>query len=331
MTVEEALRLAATRFSAAGCQTPRLDAELLLAEVLHVGREALYREPERRLRAVEARRFSDFVARRELREPVAYIIGRRAFRTVQLAVGPGVLVPRPETETLVEVALDELARLDRSLDSELGLVDTAGPADSGAAPQTAGEQSASKRRDATGALQPQTVSPVLRLLDVGTGSGCIALALATEHPGVHVVATDVDQRALRYARLNARRLGVQARVEFVCGDLFDGLAAGQLFEVIVSNPPYLSEEDLAGVQREVRVYEPRHALVGGVTGMEPYARLVPAARRFLVPGGLLAVEIHELRAAEVVDCFTAGGRFEQVCVHHDLGGAPRVVSGRAPG
>lgn len=316
-SVREALREAAARFAAAGCLTPRLDAELLLAEALGVRRDALYREPERVLTEPEARRFSGFTERRERREPVAYIIGRRAFRTIELEVGPGALVPRPETETLVEVALAELARLDARLDRELGV----GEASRDAAPL---DTPARSEAGASGRPAPR----VPRLLDVGTGSGAIALAVASEHPGVQAVGVDIDTRALDIAGRNARRLGLTERVELFQSDLFDGLPEGACFDLIVSNPPYLTEDELAGVEREVRVYEPRHALLGGSSGLDVYERLVPGALPFLEPGGLLAVEIHEGRATEVTALFKATGRYAAVTAHDDLGGAPRVVCGR---
>jgi release factor glutamine methyltransferase len=220
-------------------------------------------------------------------------------------VGPGALVPRPETETLVEVALEEMARLDHRLDSQLGLA---------GAPE---------------AVPVRSPAPhVPRILDVGTGSGAIALALAAEHPGVRVVGVDVDARAVEYARLNAGRLGLSSRVEFLSSDLYAGLPPGARFDLIVSNPPYLSEEELATVQKEVRVYEPRHALVGGRSGLEVYERLIPGALPYLVPGGMLAVEIHEGRAQEVRSVFRDTGRYSDVVVHDDLGGAPRVISAR---
>jgi len=316
-SVREAVREAAARFAAAGSLTPRLDAELLLAEALGVRRDALYREPERVLTDAEARRFSGFTGRRERREPVAYIIGRRAFRTIELEVGPGALVPRPETETLVEVALAELARLDARLDRELGVEEASSAA--------AGPDAAERGETAA----PRRPAPrVPRLLDVGTGSGAVALAVASEHPGVRVVGVDIDSRALDIAGRNARRLGLTERVELFESDLFDGLPEGARFDLIVSNPPYLTEDELAGVEREVRVYEPRHALLGGSSGLDVHERLVPGALPFLEPGGLLAVEIHEGRAVEVTALFKATGRYAEVTVHDDLGGAPRVVRGR---
>jgi release factor glutamine methyltransferase len=334
--VRELVKEATVAIAAAGSLTARLDAELLMAEVLGVGREALYREPERTPTAGEAERFAAFVARRETREPVAYIIGRRAFRTIALAVGPGALVPRPETETLVEVALEELARIDDEVDRELGTTVDPGRAavtgmtgtDSG--PPVAGTPGGA-RSPVPGGAPARMARPAPRMprvLDMGTGSGAIALALVAEHPGVRVVGVDVDDRALEYARLNAARLELADRVEFLHSDMYEGLPGGARFDLIVANPPYLSAEELEQVQKEVRVYEPRHALVSGQTGLEAYEILIPGSLPFLEPGALLAVEVHEGRADEVAQIFRDTGRLGDVAVHSDLGGAPRVVSGR---
>jgi release factor glutamine methyltransferase len=282
-TVAESLLTATGRIAAAGSASSRLDAELLLAHVLGVRREALYGAPERRLSAAQAAQYELLVARRERREPVAYIVGRRAFRTIQVDVTPSAIVPRPDTETLVEVALQELRR-------------------------------STKR-------QPLA-------LDVGTGSGCIALALVAEHPGVRLAATDIDPAAAELARRNAQRLGMPERVEVLTGDLFSPLPPGVRFDLIVSNPPYIAEGEIDDLQEEIRRHEPRQALVSGPTGLEFYQRLVPGALPWLEPGGLLAVEIHEGRAAEVQEIFRATERYEEVRVTTDLGGAPRVVSGR---
>ncbi|MBM3147303.1 MAG: tRNA (adenine(22)-N(1))-methyltransferase TrmK, partial [Actinobacteria bacterium] len=203
----------------------------------------MYREPERVLTDAEARRFWGFTERRRRREPVAYIIGRRAFRTIELEVGPGALVPRPETETLVEVALAELARLDARLDRELGV-------DEASRDEGAPDAPASSEADRSGRPAPR----VPKLLDVGTGSGAVALAVASEHPGVRAVGVDIDRRALEIAGRNVERLGLTDRVELRESDLFGGLPEGARFDLIVSNPPYLTEDELAGVEREVRVY-----------------------------------------------------------------------------
>jgi release factor glutamine methyltransferase len=283
VTVKEAITAATVRLRASGSSSPRLDAELLLAEALGLQREALYAESDRLLAADERARFEGYIQRREAHEPVAYIRGRKAFRTIELQVDRSTLIPRPETETLVEVALARLA--------------------------------------ASGAQQP-------RVLDIGTGSGAVALALATEYPTARVVATELDDKALEMARLNATRLGLSDRVEFVHGDLYDGLPVGARFDVIVSNPPYVAAGELQELEPAVRDYEPRLALLGGESGLDFYERIVPAAPMYLVPGGLLAVEITPHRCTEVQKLLAATGRFEDITVIRDLGGTSRVVAGR---
>ena len=283
VTVGEALREAAPRIAAAGSASPRLDAELLLAHVLGVTREAPYRAPERVLSAEEAARFATLAARRVRREPVAFITGHKPFRTIDLQVDESSIVPRPDTETLVEVALQALSE------------------------STVGEP---------------------RALDVGTGSGAVALALCAEHPTVRVFAIDIDARALELARGNAVRLHLADRVEFLQSDLFDDLPGGARFELVVSNPPYIREDEIEHLQEEIRSWEPRAALVSGPEGLEFYRRLIPGALAFLEPHGLLAVEIHEGRVDDIQALFIATGRYADVRVHEDLGGSPRVVSGR---
>jgi len=282
-TVAESVRQATVRIRAAGSASPRLDAELLLAHVFDGQRELLYREPERLLLPDQVTRYEELVARRVRREPVAYIIGHKAFRTIDVLSGPSAIVPRPDTETLVEVALDALSLLDH---------------------------------------------PRPRVLDVGTGTGAVALAVCAEHPGARVVATDIDGRTLELARRNAEMLHLADRIGFVQSDLFDDLPAGARFDVIVSNPPYVSEAELDGLQPEIRLWEPRAALVSGPTGLEVYERLIPGALPFLNAHSLLAVEIHEGRAEEVCALFRATGRFSGIAVRQDLGGAARVVSAR---
>jgi release factor glutamine methyltransferase len=282
-TVAASVKQATERIRAAGSASPRLDAELLLAHVFDGQRELLYREPERRLDAGQAARYEELVARRVRREPVAYIVGHKSFRTMNVLSDPRAIVPRPDTETLVDVALDALAGLD---------------------------------------------DPHPRLLDVGTGTGAVALAVCSEHLGASVVATDIDGRSLELARHNADKLHLADRVEFVQSDLFEDLPPGVRFHVIVSNPPYVSEAEHEGLQPEIRLWEPRDALVSGPSGLEVYERLIPGALPFLDADGLLAVEIHEGRADDVCALFRATGRFGSIRVHQDLGGAPRVVSAR---
>jgi release factor glutamine methyltransferase len=279
-TVAEALRAATATIAAAHSQSPRLDAELLLAEALGARREDLFAAPERVLDRDEAAHFDGFVRRRQKQEPVAYIVGRRAFRTIELHVTDNVLIPRPETETLVEVCLEKLAQMDVERPS---------------------------------------------VLDIGTGSGAIALALAAEHPGVRVVATDVHPAPLDVARRNVRDLGYADRVTLLVSDVFDDLPPGLRFDLIVSNPPYVTPESLRRLRVEVRGFEPHVALRADDGGMEFYRRIVPQAPEWLVPGGVLAVEIAEHKAVDVITEFAAAGRYEQIDLRDDLGGLPRVV------
>jgi release factor glutamine methyltransferase len=268
--VRHALRGASARLQEAGCDTARLDAELLLGEVLGVDRGALARSPERPLTQSEAATFEGLVARRVAREPIAYVLGRRWFRNIELSVDPRVLVPRPETELLVEEGL--------SL-----------PADA-------------------------------RVVDVGTGSGAIALALKQERPDMHVTATDVSGPALELARANAQRLGLE--VEFVLGDLFAGVR-GRI-DAVLSNPPYVAERDRPELPPEL-AHEPEGALFAGGDGLGIVRRLVTETASARIP--VLAIEIGRGQADATVALYRAAG-FSTVRVRRDLAGIDRVVTGR---
>jgi release factor glutamine methyltransferase len=287
-SVGEALRSATEWLRASGSRSPRLDAELLLATALGVDRAELFRAPERVLTRIEERRFDGYLVRRQAREPVAYIRRRRAFRSIELEVTPAVLIPRPETETLVDVALEALADVPAGGDA------------------------------AGGRYEP-------RVLDVGTGSGCIALALAAENPFVRVVATDVSAAAVEVARRNAARLGLGGRLDVRCGDLLDDLLPRERFDLIVSNPPYIPEAEYRTLEPNVRDYEPRLALHGGEDGLDVARRLIAAAAGRLRPGGVLAVEVGAGQAAAVGALFAAAGAFAAAQQRADLVGIPRVV------
>ncbi|MCX6364313.1 MAG: peptide chain release factor N(5)-glutamine methyltransferase [Actinobacteria bacterium] len=289
--MSDALRAATEWLRASGSRSPRRDAELLLANARGVDRTELFRAPERVLTPVEERRFDGYLVRRQAREPVAYIRGHRAFRSIELEVTPAVLIPRPETETLVDVALEVLAALP-------------GP---GAA--------------ASGSYEPLA-------LDVGTGSGCIALALAAENPYVRLVATDVSEAAVEVARRNAARLGLGGRVDIRHGDLLDDLPSRERFDLIVSNPPYIPEAEYRALEANVRDYEPRLALHGGDDGLDVYRRLIPGSAGRLRPGGVLAVEVGAGQAAAVRALCAAAGAFRPAQERADLAGTPRVVFAR---
>jgi release factor glutamine methyltransferase len=262
-TVREALESAAIALTAAGCGTPRLDAEVLLAHVLGVDRAALITAPGRELEPGQARAFMDAARRRREREPVAYITGVKGFRHIDLAVDRRVLIPRPETEHLVEAAL---------------------------------------------ALPAGT-----RVVDVGTGSGAIALALKSERPDLEVFATDVSPDALAVARANAERLGLD--VTFVEGDLLAGVEA----DAVVSNPPYVGEDQ--PVMPEVARYEPRVAVFAADDGLAVIGRLVKA------PVAFLALEMAGYQGDAVESLLRAAG-FASVERIRDLAGIERVMVAR---
>jgi release factor glutamine methyltransferase len=268
-SVRDALDSAVIALKAAGCDTPQLDAELLLAAAMGTDRAAVVAGPERPVEPDAARRFMEYAARRREREPVAYILGNKAFRSIELAVDPRVLIPRPETEHLVEAVLD--------------LPDGA------------------------------------RVCDVGTGSGAIALALASERPDLRVVATDASGEALDVARANAVRLGVD--VEFHHGDLLADVA-GPL-DAIVSNPPYV--EDRAELAPEIVRYEPALALRAGPDGLDVIRRLLPAAGA--TEARVVALEIGAGQAAAVGALMREAG-FGDASVVRDLAGIERVLVGR---
>jgi release factor glutamine methyltransferase len=266
-SVRDALDSAVIALGAAGCETPRLDAEVLLADVLGADRGALIAHPGRELEPDEARAFQDAARRRSRREPVAYILGRRGFRRLDLGVDARVLVPRPETEHLVEVALS----------------------------------------------LPHGASVV----DVGTGSGAIALALKDERPDLEVTGTDASADALAVARANGARLGLD--VQWREGDLLAGVATA---DAIVSNPPYIAVG--ARVPAELG-FEPVGALLAGESGFEVYERLAPAAAA--TGARFAAFEVGMGQAAGVAELLRGAG-FGAIEVVPDLAGIDRVVVGR---
>jgi release factor glutamine methyltransferase len=273
-SVREALDSAVIAIAAAGSQTPRLDAEVLLADALGVDRTALFVDPSREVTGPAVRAFQNAVRRRSAgREPVAYITGRRGFRHIELEVDARVLVPRPETELLVEVGVELLPR---------------------------------------GA----------RVVDVGTGSGAIALALKDERPDLEVVGTDVSADALAVARGNAARLGLDGVVELREGDLLAGVVQ---IDAVVSNPPYVAEGERAALAPEITRHEPPGALFAGADGLDVIRRLVPVAAA--AGARLVAIEVGAGQAAAVAELMDAAG-FARVQARRDLAGIERVVVGR---
>lgn len=269
VSVAEALATATERLTAAGCGSPRLDAELLLAEVLRADRADFVIDATRPLDADQSERFESLVARREGREPVAYILGRKAFRHLELHVDPRVLIPRPDTEVLMEAGLELPSR---SL-----------------------------------------------VVDVGTGSGAVALALKHERPDLHVTATDIDEGALAVARGNAERLGLD--VTFRQADLLDG--AGGPFDAVLANVPYVDPEDHAVLDPEIREREPRVAVVAGDRGTEIVRRLVAQ----LQDTPFVALEVG-LGQEDFVAGLLWDAGYEDLETRRDLAGIERVVVAR---
>ena len=272
-TAREALDAATDALRAAGVESPRLDAELLLAEAMGAGRASLIALPETLIDPVATRGYAEFVRRRLRREPLAYITGRKGFRRIELFVDRRVLVPRPETELLVELALE---------------------------------------------LQPH------RVLDVGTGSGAIAFAIADELPGTEVVATDIYPDALAVAGENAVRLGLGDRVRLAQGSL----AAGE-FGLVVANLPYVTEREWRDLAPELRDWEPRGALTPGPTGLEAIESLLgELSVSQATSARAIGLEVGEGQAAIVADLVRRAG-FAEIEARKDLAGIERVVVGHA--
>ncbi len=291
MQLRQALNSAVERLTAAGIGSPRMNAELLIMFTLDCDRAYLYAHPERELTLDEVRRYDETIARRATGVPAQYITGHQEFWGMDLIVSPAVLIPRPETEHVVETVL-ELAR--------------PGDGRGRGAPATAGE------------------SPALRLVDVGTGSGAIALALAKELPDAEIHATDISPSAFEVARANAARHELSLRIQFHQTDLLDGLPRGE-FDFVVSNPPYVGESEEDQVQFEVRKFEPRNAVFGGPTGLEVIERLIPQAREALRPGGWLVFEISGTIAAGVQQLLCG---WADAKITNDLQGIARVARAR---
>jgi release factor glutamine methyltransferase len=279
--LKQALTSAVARLTTDDVPSPRMNAELLLLFTLNCDRAHLYAHPERELGEEEQGRYNAALAERARGVPAQYITGHQEFWGMDFIVSPAVLIPRPETEHVIEVALDRVGR----------------------APTPANQ---------------------LHIADVGTGSGCIALALAKELPQVEVHAIDISPAALEIARANAIRHQLESRIQFHEADLLSGFESNY-FDFVVSNPPYVGESEEDGVQLEVRKFEPRNAVFAGHTGTEVIARLIPQAHAALKPGGWLVMEIGGTIAEEVKRLLDG---WKDVQVRPDLQSIPRVVQAR---
>jgi release factor glutamine methyltransferase len=287
-TIGRLLKWTTDYFKTNGSETPRLDAELLLAHARGCDRIELYtafgEEAGEETRAA----FRELVRRRAAGTPVAYLLGYREFYSLCFCVTPDVLIPRPETEFVVVELLDRAA----------DIPDKNGP---------------------------------LRIADVGTGSGILAVCAAKHLAGCHITAIDISPTALEVARQNAAQHAVAEQIDFVESDLLDSLDGSQTFDLIVSNPPYVSETEAERLARDVRDHEPRVALVAGPSGIEVIGRLIPQAADRLVADGWLIMEISPMIEESVVELLARDGRFAPPRTIKDLAQLPRVISAQRIG
>jgi release factor glutamine methyltransferase len=285
--LKAALTSSVTRLTAERVPSPRMNAELLLMFTLNCDRAYLYAHPERELTHDESVRYESALAERARGVPAQYITGHQGFWGMDLIVTPAVLIPRPETEHLIETVLELIA------------------------PQNTRKQ--------------ERTSETIRIVDVGTGSGCIALALAKKFPQAEIHATDISAAALEVARVNAARHQLENRIQSHQADLLEGVGAD--FDFVISNPPYVGESEEDQVQLEVRKFEPRSAVFAGPTGVEVIARLIPQAHTALLPGGWLVMEISRGIADSVRQLLKG---WDKVTITPDLQNIPRVVRARKP-
>lgn len=284
-TLKKMIEWGSAYFSKHAVESPRLNIEHLLAALLKKKRIELYVDHERQLKPDELATLKEMIQRRVKGEPLQYILGETEFYSSVIKVNPSVLIPRPETELLVERVLQEVA------------------------------------------ARFANIAP-LRLFDLGTGSGNIALTLAQELPQAEIYAVDISAPALAAAHENAQRLGLAERLQFLCGDWFDPLAAlaHPQAHVIICNPPYVAASEFDALPREIRDHEPRAALVAGTTGLEMYEKIIPQAPRHLLPGGLLAFELGKGQAPAVQKLLQAHG-FVDVSITKDYSGIERIITG----
>ena len=299
LNVRAALKEGMSRLRAAGVPSHTLATELLLMHALGRDRTWLYTHPEGFLDVTDAEKYLALIARRAAGEPTQYLTGQQEFWGLEFEVTPAVLIPRPETEHVMEVALARLGPRGFKIHLDTG--------------------------------EPREK---LRVADVGTGSGCLAVALAWELPHAEVFATDISAAALQVAGRNAARHNVADRIHFLHTNVLDslgdesktGIGKLQSFDLIVSNPPYVGRADASQLQREVRDFEPHEALFAGPTGVEMYARLIEEAGRLLRPGGILVLELGYNSAEHVRAIFAGQKCWTNVAFTNDLAGIPRVAA-----
>ncbi len=271
-----------SRFLSCGAiENPRLDAEVLLRHVIQIDKAQLYLRVDETLEAEAEHRFWELLERRARREPVAYITGRKEFWSLDFSVTPDVLIPRPETESLVEVALERMRTLRNSR---------------------------------------------VKIVDLGTGSGVIAVCLAKELSQAQISAVDLSSAALQVARANGERHGVANRIRFLHGDLFAPLVAERAsFDLVIANPPYVCGRDLTKLEAEIREWEPMVALDGGQDGLEFYRRIATQCSDYLTARGEVLLEIGDRMGEAVAQLFANAGGFEAPALWRDYAGKDRVI------
>lgn len=282
MTIRDLLRQATARLKNSGSTSPQLDAEVLLTSYLGIDRLELYKAPERLLSDVEMAGFSARLERRENGEPVAYITGIKEFWSLLFEVNRDVLIPRPETEILVEAALQ---------------------------------------------VSRDMQKPDLRILEIGVGSGAISVALARELPDARLTATDISVGALTLARCNALTHGVADRIELLSGDLYAPVVG--VFDVIVTNPPYIGAAEFAQLPRGVREYEPKQALLANEEGIACHRAIIAGSGKHLRKGGWLLMEMGAGQQEIIAGLLRQSGTWENIETRCDYGGIERVIKAKA--
>jgi release factor glutamine methyltransferase len=277
-TVRKLLEWTEKHFREKGIESPRLDAQILLAHAMGCQKIELYVRHEEQPTEPQRTKFREAIKKRAEGMPVAYLVGYREFFSLTFQVSPAVLIPRPDTETLVVEALRYLKPI---------------------------------------------ASP--RVLDLGTGSGCIAIAIAKNHPGCRVDAVEIDAEAANIARANAEKMGVADRVTVHVGDLFAPLAHREYYDVIASNPPYITPTEYDALDKTVRDYEPKGALVGGADGLEFYRRIIRASANYLVSNGRLMLEVGIQQGETVAQLSQTESRLVFEKIYSDLNRIPRAV------
>jgi release factor glutamine methyltransferase len=281
MTVHDIINEATNDFEAVGIPSARLDAEVLLSFSLGCDHLEFYKNPDMTISETKLSAFRNLIFRRSQWEPVAYITGRKEFWTFVLDVNSSVLIPRPDTEIIVEEALNLCRKMDSS---------------------------------------------EIKILDIGTGSGAIALALAAEITGAKVVATDISEAAVNLAKKNAAALGLKEKIDFRHGNLFEPV--NSFFDIIICNPPYISAREYEKLPTGVKDYEPREALWAGKSGLEFYEKLIYQAAAFLQKNGWLLLEIGAKQESGVCGIMEAAGFYDSIEMRRDYAGLPRVIKAR---